>query len=126
MSANRMPNGHDGQGEVNLRLSAEDFSGLDPDAQSLLRQLAASQQEQQRRQPAASSSYLGRSPTSLPGHGRDLIQRPVSLGSAAGPPGSNTHRTLPNNWQHQAALQEPTGMGLDDFGQSQDRSVYRQ
>lgn len=112
-----MPNTHDGQGEVNLRLSVEDFSGLGPDVQRLLRQLTASQQDQQQRQPTASSSQLGIPAGSLSGHGQEMIQRPASLAFAAGPPGSNTqHRTLPNSWQHQVAVQQPTEMGLDAFG----------
>lgn len=117
MSTNRIPNIHDGHSEVNLRLSAEDFSGLDPDAQRLLRQLAASQQDHQQRQFTASSSHLGIPAANLSGCGRGMIQRPVSLESAAGPPLSNTqHRTVPNNWQHQVAVQKPTEMDLDDFG----------
>lgn len=125
MSANRVPNIHDGQGEVNLCLSAEDFSGLGPDVQSLLRQLATSQQEQPQRQSAASSSHLAIPARSLSAHGGEMIQRPAPLESATGlPPGSTTHhRTHPSSWQHQLAVPQQTEMGLDDFGKLHD-GVY--
>ncbi|POS73743.1 DEAD/DEAH box DNA helicase [Diaporthe helianthi] len=44
-----MANIHDGPGELNLRLSAQDLSELGPDIQNVLRRLAGSQQEQQQR-----------------------------------------------------------------------------
>lgn len=121
MSGNRAPNIHDGQGEVNLRLSAEDLSGLGPDVQSLLRQLAASQQESPQRQSSGGSSHLAIPARSLSEHGRGIIQRPASSETAVGPPtGSNTHhRILPNIWQHQLAVPQQAEMGLDDFGEPQ-------
>lgn len=119
MSGNRVPDIHNGQGEVNLRLSAQDLSGLGPDVQSLLRQLAASQQEQSQIRSTDSSSRLEIQARSLSDHGRGIIQRSASLEAAAGPPpDSNTHhRILPNIWQHQLALPQQTEMGLDDFGE---------
>lgn len=119
MSGNRVPNSHDGQGEVNLRLSAQDLSGLGPDVQSLLRQLAASQQEQPQIQSKDSSSHLAIPPRSLSEHGREMIRPSASFEVTAGPPhGNNTHhRILPNIWQHQLALPQQTEVGLDDFGE---------
>lgn len=128
MSGNRAPNIHDGHGEVNLRLSAEDLSGLGPDVQNLLRQLAASQQEQPQRQSSDSSSHLAIPGRSLSEHGRAIIQRPNSSETAVGPPtGSSTHhRILPNIWQHQLAVPQQAEMGLDDFGEPQSRAHCEQ
>ena len=127
MSANILPNIRDGQGEVNLRLSAEDIAGLGPDVQSLLRQLASSQQELQQRHSTPSSSHSGVPAGSLSAHGREMILRLPSSESAAGPPSSNTpHRTLPNNWHRQAAAGQPTEKGLDDFGRLYNRIYYFQ
>jgi hypothetical protein len=113
-----MANLYDGQGELNLRLSAEDLSGLGPDAERALRQLAGSQQEQRQRQSTAfalRSELPARIP---PAHGQQMTHRPVSFEPAAGPPGYNTHHhTVPSSWQHQAAAQQPRGMDLDDFGE---------
>lgn len=121
MSGNRVPDIHDGQGEVNLRLSAQDLSSLGPDVQSLLRQLAASQQEQPQRQPTASSSHLAIPARSLSEHGQGIIKRPASPETAVGPPtGSNIrHRMLPDIWQHQLANPQQAELGLDDFGEPQ-------
>lgn len=117
MSFDRVSNDHDNQGEVNLRLSAEDFSGFDPDVQRVLRQVVASQQNSQQRQFTAHSSHLGKPARSLSTHGREMIQQPSSTQSGAGPPGSSAHhRTIPNDWQHQMAAQQPVELGLDDFG----------
>lgn len=128
MSGNRVHNTHDGQGEVNLRLSAEELSGLGPDVQSLLRQLAASRQEQPQRQSSDSSSHLVIPARSLSEHGRGIIQRPASSETAVGPPtGSSTHhRILPNIWQHQLAVPQQAEMGLDDFGEPQNRVHFEQ
>lgn len=116
MSEDRVGSIHDGQGELNLRLSAKDFSGLGPDAQRLLRRLAGSQQEQPQRHSMASSN-IGLPPRIPPSHDQDMVQRPVSFEPAAGPLGYNTyHRTLPSSWQHHTAVQRTAEMDLDDFG----------
>lgn len=117
MSEDRAGSIHDGQGELNLRLSAKDFSGLGPDAQRLLRQLAGSQQEQPQRHSMAPSN-IGLPARIPPSHDQHMIRRPVSFEPAAGPPGYNRyHRTLPSSWQHHTAVQQPTEMDLDDFGE---------
>lgn len=115
---NTMANIHDDEPEVNLRLSAEDLSGLGPDAQRLLRQLAASQQEQQQRQPMPSFSHLALPARRLSAQSQETIQRPASIESAAGPPSDSNmaHRTLPSRWHHQVTIPQPSEMGLDDFG----------
>lgn len=109
---------HDGQDGVNLRISAQDLSGLGPDVQNLLKQLAASQQGQQQEQQ---TKYCSQSeiPANIPSrNGREMIQHPASLAPTTIPTARNSHHHITNSWQREIALQEPTEMALDDFGKS--------
>ncbi|KAJ0110104.1 hypothetical protein J7T55_014907 [Diaporthe amygdali] len=106
----------DGQDGVNLRISAQDLSGLGSDVQNLLKQLAASQQGQQQERQ---TTYCSQSeiPANIPSrNGREMIQHPASLAPTTVPPARNGHHHLiTNSWQHEIALQEPTELALDDF-----------